>query len=202
MNKQSLLYTVVFTFVVSFVFVLFLSFANQTTAPLVERNRELARQRSILAAMGIDFTTPEEILEKFSGVEQVSRGDMTLFRTEINGQMAYAKEFVGAGLWGPIEGVLAVSGNLERALGLEIVDHNETPGLGGRITERWFKDQVRGLRLVDGVIRVGSPGDGDSDKENGQIDAVTGATRTSESMEVIFRNELRRIAEALNGGNV
>jgi Na+-transporting NADH:ubiquinone oxidoreductase subunit C len=77
------------------------------------------------------------------------------------------------------------------------VDQNETPGLGGRITEQWFKNQLRGLRIVDGTIRVGAPGEGTSDKEDGIIDSVTGATRTSESMGTIFDREIRRIAEIL-----
>ncbi len=202
MNKQSLLYTVVFTFVVSFVFVLFLSFANETTRPLVELNRELARQRSILAAMGIPFSSPEEVQQQFSEVEQLTRDEITLFRRQIDGRTVVAKEFVGAGLWGPIEGVLAVTADLERTIGIEIVDQNETPGLGGRITEDWFKDQLRGQRIVDGAVRVGSPGDGDTDPDGGVMDAITGATRTSESMGVILRDELQRLADILNGGNV
>lgn len=197
MNKQSIPYTMLFTFLISFLFVLLLSFAHQGTAPLVQRNREIARQRSVLAAIGISVTEEEEIRRRFSEVEQLEREGVTLFRTEVEGRTVYAKEFSGAGLWGPISGVLAVRSDLERTVGLEIVDQNETPGLGGRITEQWFKDQLRDLRIVDGTVRVGPPGEGTTDKEDGMIDAVTGATRTSESMGVILEREIRRIAEAL-----
>lgn len=197
MNRQSILYTMVFTFAASFVFVLLLSFAHQGTASLVQYNREISRQQSVLAAVGIRASTEEEILSRFSEVDQVERDGVTLFRTSVDGQTVYAKEFVGAGLWGPISGVIAVTENLERTVGLEIVDHNETPGLGGRITEQWFKNQLQGLRIVDGTIRVGAPGEGTSDKEDGIIDSVTGATRTSESMGTIFDREIRRIAEVL-----
>lgn len=197
MNKQSLLYTMVFTFAVSFLFVLLLSFAHQGTAPLVQRHRELARQRSVLAAIGIRVTEEEEIRRRFSEVEQLERNGTTLFRTEVDGEVVYAKEFMGNGLWGPISGVLAVRSDLDRTVGMEIVDHNETPGLGGRITEDWFKDQLRGLRIVDGTVRVGPPGEGTANKDDGVLDAVTGATRTSESMGTILDREIRRIAEAL-----
>ncbi|TVR73016.1 MAG: FMN-binding protein [Spirochaetaceae bacterium] len=197
MNKQSIPYTMLFTFLISFLFVLLLSFAHQGTAPLVQRNREIARQRSVLAAIGISVTEEEEIRRRFSEVEQLEREGMTLFRSEVEGRTVYAKEFSGAGLWGPISGVLAVRSDLERTVGLEIVDQNETPGLGGRITEQWFKDQLRDLRIVDGTVRVGPPGEGTTDKEDGMIDAVTGATRTSESMGTILHREIRRIAEAV-----
>lgn len=197
MNKQSLGYTMLFTFLVSFVFVLFLSFAHQGTAPLVERNREIARQQSVLTALGIDATGEEEIRRLFGQVERLDVQGQTIFRSEVDGETVYATEFMGAGLWGPISGVLAVRGDLERTVGLEIVDQNETPGLGGRITESWFKDQLRGLRIVDGGVRVGSPGEGTDNKEDGVFDAVTGATRTSERMGVILDREIRRIAEAV-----
>ncbi|SIP97078.1 Na+-transporting NADH:ubiquinone oxidoreductase subunit C [Alkalispirochaeta americana] len=197
MNKQSLPYTIGFTFFISFIFVLFLSFAHHSTAPRVEQNREVTRQRSILSALGVEASTPAEVQKAFKTVEEVEQGGITLFRFTEGETRVYAKEFVGSGVWGPIEGILAVTGDMARARGLEIVDQTETPGLGGRITERWFKEQLRDLRIVDGTIRVAAPGEGDSDKENGKIDAITGATRTSERMGVIFKNELERIASAL-----
>ncbi|WP_018527298.1 FMN-binding protein [Alkalispirochaeta alkalica] len=197
MNKQSLPYTIGFTFFISFLFVLFLSFAHHTTAPRVERNREVTRQRSILSALGVETSGPDQIQEAFREVKEIEREGITLFRLDDGETGVYAKEFIGSGVWGPIEGVLAVTGDLARTRGLEIVDQTETPGLGGRITEGWFKEQLRDLRIVEGTIRVAAPGEGDTDKENGKIDAITGATRTSERMGVIFKNELERIASAL-----
>ncbi len=197
MNKQSIVYTMVFTFIVSFVFVLFLSFAHQSTRELVEHHRELSLQRSVLNALGVAATEEEEVRERFAEVEQVEREGITFYRTEVNGETVYASLFSGAGLWGPITGVLAVRADLERTVGIEIVDQNETPGLGGRITEEWFKEQFRGQRIVDGTVRVGSPGEGTDDKDDGVVDSVTGATATSKSMERIIDAEIRRIANAL-----
>lgn len=196
-NKQSLVYTVIFTFSMAFIFVLLLSFAHQSTVELVEQNRDIARQRSILTAMDISFSDDDDVREKFADVEQVERNGVNLFRTETDDGVVYAKEFVGAGLWGAISGVLAVNDDIDRTIGLEIVDNNETPGLGGRITEAWFKEQLRGQKIVDGTVSVGSPGEGDTDKDDGEIDAITGATRTSERMGVIFRDEISKIADAL-----
>lgn len=201
MNKQSLVYTMVFTFIVSFAFVLFLSFAHQTTRPLVEYNRELARQRSVLSAMGIEATEESAVLARFAEVEQLERNGTILFRSEIDGETVYAVEFTGAGLWGPISGVLAVRSDLERTVGIEIVDHNETPGLGGRITEPWFKNQLRGQRVVEGTVVVGPPGEGTADKDDGVIDAITGATRTSESIGRILDRTISRVAGTL-GENI
>lgn len=199
MNKQSLMYTVIFTFIVSFLFVLLLAFADGATAERVALNQQLNRQRAILNAMGIEYGDAEDVQTRFDNVEQIERNGMVLYRTEIDGETVFAKEFAGSGLWGQINGVLAVDGGLDRTVGIEIISHNETPGLGGRIDEPWFKQQLRGERIVNGMIEVAGSGDGDADHDNGQIDAITGASRTSESMDTILDKELTALQDALGG---
>ena len=78
----------------------------------------------------------------------------------------------GQGLWGSIRGYLGVSASFDRLLGLEFVEQNETPGLGGRIDEAWFKAQFTDLPLQHGEELVYG--------EN--LDAVTGATSSSNAV--------------------
>lgn len=198
MNKQSLVYTVIFTFVVSFLFVLFLAFANESTRDIVTLNQQVARRRAVLNAMGIAYTdTNEEILEVFSSVEEIERDGTRFYRARRPGGDIYAIEFTGSGLWGQIEGILAVDERLERTVGIEIITHNETPGLGGRIDEPWFKEQLNGERIINGSIEVAGAGSGDIDHENGKIDAVTGASRTSTAIQTILDAELPQLASIL-----
>lgn len=198
MNKQSLVYTVIFTFLVSFVFVLLLAFANEGTRAQVALNQQVARQRAILNAMGIEYgDSAEDILSAFDNVEEINKDGAQLFRASSPQGEIYAIEFIGNGLWGRIEGVLAVDETMDRTVGIEIITHNETPGLGGRIDEPWFKSQLKGERIVDGTITVASAGSGDTDHENGEIDAVTGASRTSDAMQQILDSELSELASLL-----
>ncbi|MFP4484697.1 MAG: FMN-binding protein [Spirochaetota bacterium] len=193
MNKQSTIYTVVFMFIVSFAFVFLLSLTNEATREQVELNQEVARQRAILAAMSIRGLDDEEVLERFEEVETVERDDTTVFRATVEGETAIAKEFRDSGLWGTIAGVLAVNEELTRTVGLTIIDHDETPGLGGRITERWFQKQFEGEQIdSEGTIEF-TTGDGDTDHDNSEVDGITGATRTTESMERIVNREIERI---------
>jgi Na+-transporting NADH:ubiquinone oxidoreductase subunit C len=200
MNRQGLLYTVIFSFVIAFLFVTLLAFADTGTREQVALNQEIARQRAILNALGIEYSGPEDVQAKFSDVEQYEEDGVELYRTTVDGETLVAKEFSGSGLWGTIQGILAVTADLDRAVGLEIVTHNETPGLGGRIDEPWFKEQLRGEKIVDGTIDVGGAGDGDEDRDNGSIDAITGASRTSDSMRTILANEISSL-ESILGGN-
>lgn len=200
MNKQSTLYTVIFMFIVSFAFVFLLSLTNEATREQVELNQEVARQRAILAAMSIEGLTDEEVLERYEDVEVLERDDSTLYRATVEGQAVIAKEFSGSGLWGTIRGVLAVNEELTRTVGLTIINHNETPGLGGRITENWFQEQFEGEEIPASGQIVFTAGDGDTDYDNSEVDGITGATRTSESMERIVNREIEAI-RSLVGGN-
>ena len=192
MNKEGTIYTIVFVFIVSFAFVFLLSLTNQATIEQVELNQEIVRQGAILSAMGIEAEGSEEIQEKYDTV--ATDPDAGLYVATVNGQLVYGTQFAGPGLWGTIEGVLAVTADLREVVGIEIVSDNETPGLGGRINEPWFKDQFRGERVAaDGIDVTQIAGEGDPDRTNGLIDGITGATRTSDSMEAIVNRELQRL---------
>ncbi len=197
MNKQSAIYTIVFTFIVSFAFVSILAFANQATAERVEQNQRIARQRAFLNAIGIPWETEDEILDLFGQVEELEIEDTLVYRTEHDGHTIYAKEFSGQGLWGTIRGVLALREDLETTAGIEIIDHEETPGLGGRITEQEFKEQFRGRRFPGGEVRAVQEA-----AEEGEIAAITGATGTTNAMERILSAELDRFRELLEGSEV
>ncbi len=195
MNKQSLFYTVVFTFIVCFVFVALLAVANDLTAERVRQNEIVAQQRAVLAAMGVPFASDEDVLALFEDVEQQEIDGRIVYITEQDGTRIYAMSFRGAGLWGPIIGILAMDSSFETIFGIEIISHEETPGLGGRITEDQWKEQFRERPVPDGsieVVRGGSAGDG-------QVAAITGATETSNSMQRILNNAIQQFQELLGG---
>jgi len=194
-----MLYTVVFTFIVCFVFVFLLSLTNVATRPKVEFNQEVARQQAILSALGVSFSTPQEVKQKYKNVETVKKGNMTLYTTTVNGERVYAHEFSGQGLWGTITGVLGVNSNATKTVGLEIISHSETPGLGGRIDEAWFKKQFDGEVIKNGTIKFTSGGSGDTNYQDGQVDGITGASRTTDSMRTIINREISNLQAALGG---
>ncbi len=192
MNKEGTVYTIIFVFIVSFAFVFLLSMTNQVTVEQVELNQEIARQRAVLTAMGVEATDAEAIQTEFAKVTEDPEAG--LYVGSVDGRTVYAKQFAGAGLWGTISGVLAVTSDFEEIVGLEIVEDNETPGLGGRINELWFKEQFSDERIPsDGIEVRALEGDGDPVKDNGVVDGITGATRTSDSMESIINNQLQEL---------
>ena len=88
----------------------------------------------------------------------------------------------GMGYGGRIDAVLALEGDMNTVAGLAILNHSETPGLGGRIEEPAWLAQFPGTRLADssGAVRFAvARGASGSDYE---VDGITGATRTGSAI--------------------
>src|SRR3989338_1696382 len=81
---------------------------------------------------------------------------------------------------------ICVSPDLETVKGIEVLDHAETPGLGGRMTEAEFTKQFVGkkmkpkISIVRGKERVGS----------NEVHAITGASYTSKGIENIINEAM------------
>jgi electron transport complex protein RnfG len=77
------------------------------------------------------------------------------------------------GYSGPIEMLMGFNMKGE-ITGLKILQQNETPGLGSRITEDWFIKQFVKLKAEDLSFRKGDP--------KGKIEAITAATISSRAV--------------------
>ncbi|AEH51215.1 FMN-binding protein [Pseudothermotoga thermarum] len=200
MNKESKLFTVIFTFVSTFAFVLILSIINFATTARIKRNEELFKIRAILNAFGFEYKSDQEAFKIFN--EKVSTQkirDVVVYKATVNGEEYLAFIFTGSGLWGTIQGVIAFDSNIEKVVGIDFISHSETPGLGGRIEEKWFKDQFKGKKIPDGgfVLRIG--GSGDYDPDSGRFDAITGATSTSKAVEKIVNEAILTFKKVVGG---
>jgi Na+-transporting NADH:ubiquinone oxidoreductase subunit C len=193
MKKDGPVYTIVFSFVVCAVFVFGLALANWLTADRTAANRRLAERSAVLAALGVAVPAPAGGAADSAAVDaayeeavtESRAGDLTVFKAAADGGPRYAAYFSGPGLWGTITGVLAVDAAVDRIVGLRFVAQNETPGLGGRIDEPWFAAQFAGEKLDAAgriAVRPGA-GTGDRDPDNSAVDAVTGASRTSDAVQ-------------------
>jgi Na+-transporting NADH:ubiquinone oxidoreductase subunit C len=174
----------------------------------IRLNEEVRLKRVILDALRIPY--PEGVAEKESVVDlfrqrvRVSeRGGRPLyFGYDEAGETIAGIAFAvgGPGFWGPIEAMVAVDGSASAIIGVKFYRHTETPGLGARMTEPFFRDQFRGLSLKgrgaaskEPFFRLVPSGTGSSAEE---LDAITGATRTSEAIERFLNRELKIFVDA------
>ena len=92
----------------------------------------------------------------------------------------------GAGLWGPIWGYIGLEKDLKTIKAVCFGHKGETPGLGAKIAdEPWFAESFTGKTIGDGEIlfEVAKPANRQVD-ENNHIDAISGATITSQALGV------------------
>ncbi|MCK4518598.1 MAG: RnfABCDGE type electron transport complex subunit G [Candidatus Omnitrophica bacterium] len=119
-----------------------------------------------------------------------ARGTRELFKcfddkAELRG-IAFVAE--GIGYQDIIKVVVGVDSGLSKITGIRVIAHNETPGLGAKISEGWFEEQFKGLSAAIKLDLV----KGKPDKEN-QIQAITGATISSQALVDIINKEVKDI---------
>lgn len=109
---------------------------------------------------------------------------------------AVAVPFSGSGLWGPIKGVLALESDLKTIRGVRFYQQEETPGLGGEIGSEWFQRQFKGKKIVSGsgapgfrVEKAGTPA------ADNAVDGITGATVTSDRVQLILDDLARQLGK-------
>lgn len=96
--------------------------------------------------------------------------------------------FYGPGMWSRISGYIALEGDLNTVASVVFYQHGETPGIGDQIEQPEWRNHWVGKKVRDaaGRLRLGQGAMvGDSDYRMYQLDAISGATVTSESVITI-----------------
>ena len=147
-----------------------LSAAAMWLQPYQKRN-ELNEQRiNILKAAGItgvDNKNAEQLFNQHCTAKH--EGDLPYYIIDNNITVI---QMHGNGLWGPIWGYLGLSDDLQTVVGAVFDHKSETPGLGAEITTEKYQSQYRDKPLDQ------------------KVDAIAGATRTSNGVEEMIERTL------------
>ena len=173
-------WTVVFMLIASFVFTSAVSLTFLSTKSFIAENEKLFLQKAVLRAANLPVPKEKkDVVASFGKyVKEVLNVDGTVRYFQVLDENEQPVGCVipceGKGLWGTISAVVGFSKDCKTLTGVDFTSHNETPGLGGRISEPWFGYQFKGkygpFKLVPEKTRS---------KEPGAFDAITGATITS-----------------------
>lgn len=191
-KKKPLVYPVVFMILITVFFTSILAIINANTIDLINQQEALNIQRSILYVFDIPFDTDDgEAVSRLynDNIKMVEENNRQIFSYYLENKLVgHAFEFDGTGLWGTITGHAALSPSFDRLLGINFIAHSETPGLGGRIDEEVYKEQFRNLVPANpdsAVIYSPAP--------SANVDAITGATLTSNSVRDMLNTFLPEI---------
>ncbi len=197
MKKQAL--SVVYMFVITLFFASLVSAVKLMNDERIERNQTIKLQQIILQVLQIpaeEHMTEDDLSRLFTGrVKEIDVEDRILYiGYEEDGQTirGYALPVGGPGFWGPIQGMVGISPDATRILGIAFIKHSETPGLGGRITESWFTDQFKDLPLhpIHGDQNIFYLKPEGTAQASNELDAITGATNTSSAIEAFLNREM------------
>ena len=105
--------------------------------------------------------------------------------------VGYVLEVITRGYEGKIEMMLGVDSSLT-IVNFQIVKQRETPGLGDRAREEWFRERFRGLSV--GSLEVVKQA------QAGKVEAITGATITSRAIADAFNEQVERLERLVQAG--
>jgi Na+-transporting NADH:ubiquinone oxidoreductase subunit C len=187
------IYPLVFMLIVTVVCILITSGIFLATEDRVRENELLFLRTAVLSAAGGDLEGEGlRIAELY--MESVTEKEGFYEVNTALGPRRYVIPFNGPGLWGEISLMVGFEIDLTTLSGVAIVSQSETPGLGARIEEPWFTAQFAGKKGPFKVVEEGTANASD------EVDAITGATRTTESFQNIMNravNESRSIIRGL-----
>ena len=193
-RKQSW-YPIAYMFFVTAFFSSIVIGLTRLTGERVEANEKLAFERAVLSVLPeveMEKMTRSEIHNTFTeSISQPDNSSGNAYPLKRNGRIAaYVLPISGQGFWAPIKGVIGIETDQKTITGIAFYEQNETPGLGAEITKAPFKNQFRGKVIsLDGEpIYIRRPGTILGDNE---IHAVTGATQTSNRLEIIINTALK-----------
>lgn len=190
-KDQSFIKPILFMAIVTLIFAGSLAAVNYFSQDRIQFNQDAELRRKILYVFNQlpEDQSNENIETVFNEkvVEKEINGERGFALVENGEEVAYAMQVEGSGLWGTIIGYLGLNKDFTETVGLDFTQQAETPGLGGRIEEEWYKEQFRGISLTegaDGRYLANRPAPG------GNIDAISGATQTSNSVINLINADL------------
>ncbi|MBN3490046.1 FMN-binding protein [Acholeplasma equirhinis] len=172
--------------------------ADLLTNELIAKNSEFVWKSAILDHHEIAHTQTD-FVEIFDASFEVSTTPedaeelLTLYTNNETGQMSF--RFYGMGLWDTIEGVITFEPDWKTIVKITVTKQAETPGLGGRVAERKYLDNFVGkefnedleIKIIKGVA-----------VENYEVDAITGATGTSNAFGNLLTANYRKYIYAFS----
>ena len=128
-------------------------------------------------------------------------GKLALYICRVNGETKYVVPVYGMGLWGPISGYIALNADKSTVYGVYFNHESETAGLGAEIKDnKAWQEKFQGKKLFkngdDKAIALSV--EKKVEDPTTQVDAVTGATLTSNGVRDMLHEALGKYLVFIN----
>lgn len=206
-NSYTIIYSIIIVVLVAFL----LAFVYQSLAPRQNANVALDKKKQILNSLNIrnldnaqaekkwqEVIVADAIIDKDNKVLKEGKpggekdgfklssadyknGKLALFICKVNGEKKYVVPVYGMGLWGPINGYIAINADKSTVFGAYFNHESETAGLGAEIKDNvnWQKQFNDRKLFASEPNQIALSVVKKKTDPDVQVDAVTGATLTS-----------------------
>ena len=120
-----------------------------------------------------------------------------LYIAEIDSEKYYIIELRGVGLWNAIWGYMSLKNDLKTIKGVSFDYKGETAGLGAEITKDWFKERFVDEKVFNDMgeltgitVLKGNNDPNNQDKEDHEVDAISGSTITGDGVTNMIKERL------------
>ena len=211
LNTNSNSYTIIYSIIIVVLVAFLLAFVFQALKPMQDANVALDKKKQILNSLNIrdlnnedaaakyqEIVLADEIIDEQGNVlekgEQggenngfklnsadFKNGKLALFVCKVNGQTKYVIPVYGMGLWGSINGYVAINADKSTVFGTYFDHESETAGLGAEIKDnRAWQNQFQGKKLfAQDPNKIALAVSKKVEDPSTQVDGITGATLTS-----------------------
>lgn len=117
---------------------------------------------------------------------------LPLYVAKVNNDTIYVVPLYGRGLWGGISGYLALKKDFDTVFGSYFTHESETAGLGARVVEEEFQEKFIGKKAFSDSTfqKVALVLSKKIENPEHEVDAITGATLTSNGVSEMFQTSL------------
>ena len=229
LNTNSNTYTIIYSAVMVIIVAFLLAFVYQMLKARQDANVALDKKKQILYALNIRGLGDNEAAKKYEEVvlsdvilnddgqvtpndhegaedngfllnsADYKNGDLVVYFCKVGDEDKYVVPVYGMGLWGPINGYIAVNADGKTIYGAYFNHEGETAGLGAEIKDsKAWQEKFIGKQIYadDGNVilsvekNVANP--------SSEVDAVTGATLTSNGVRDMLKEGLGKYTVFFN----
>lgn len=211
-DTNSDLYAILYSAVVVVIVAFLLAGVSSALKPMQDANVELDKKKQILASLN-EKNLPDaaarydalivadpiinangEVVAEEGGFEvandAVGENNLPLYVAKIDGATKYILPMTGNGLWGAIWGYLALNDDCNSIYGVYFSHASETPGLGAEIAGDKFQKLFPGKKVYNEGGEVALAIVKKVTDEAVQVNAISGATITSNGVADMLKLKL------------
>ena len=195
LNTNSNAYIIIYSTILVVVVAFLLAFVSSSLKDKQEANEKLDKEKQVLNSLNLRDKSDTEahalfnkVVTKIDSIGEGKDRKPYIFYCEVDGQQKYVFPLQGMGLWGGISGYIALDADKNTVFGAYFNHESETAGLGAEIKDsKDWQNKFIGKKVFDADGNVALSVVKDVKKPEHQVDAVTGATLTSNGVSEMLQ---------------